>query len=155
MNFFQVRKNKIVYIGNNFEEWFSADAKPKKVTFTFKKLEKSMSDSEILAELKSQEFTLDELAYIIQTSPDLLINGYTNIFYLRDKSGTLRTVSVHWGDGGWCVSALEVTHPGRWHGGYRVFSRNSSLKLGHSDTLENRVSELEKQLKAIRKFLVF
>ncbi|MEK7857204.1 MAG: hypothetical protein AAB288_14025, partial [Acidobacteriota bacterium] len=60
-------------------------------------------------------------------SGEFLTNGYANIFYVRDATGKLRAVCVFWdaGNGGWGVDAGSVGFPFRWHGGRRVFSRNS------------------------------
>ena len=57
----------------------------------------------------------------------LLTNGYANIFYVRDRNGTLWAVSAFWFSvyRYWNVEAYSVGSPDRWSGGYQVFSRDS------------------------------
>src|SRR3990167_3965796 len=113
----EIGKFNIGYIGSNFQEHFGyEEVKPKKCKLEFRVLEKSMNDKEILAELKPQEVTLNEFVYILEHDKDLLKNGYTNIFYIRDKNGTLWAVSACWGgvDRGWDVDAYSVASPFEW-----------------------------------------
>lgn len=127
-NFFTVGKNKIGYLGNNFEEWFGEmPSAPKKVKLYFKKLDKYMTDQDILSELKPSKCTLDDIAWALKENKQLLTNGYANIFYVRDAKGELRSVNAFWYGfiGGWDVGASGVAGPGGWRGGSRVFSRNS------------------------------
>lgn len=51
----------------------------------------------------------------------LLSNG-VNIFYIRNKKGVLRAVSVGWDVCGWGISASSVESPTEWNDGARVFS---------------------------------
>lgn len=142
MNFFKEKTNNIFLVSETFKEHFGSQEVgiPKTLTLKSKKLEKDMLDKEILSEWKPQESTLGELAYAMQN--DLLgKDGYANIFYIRDDSGTLWAVAVLWYSGdGWYVDAYSVEDPDRWHAGAQVFSRDFSdhltpLTLNPSETL--------------------
>jgi len=147
------------WIGSNFKEWFGdMDFKKKKTEpLISQKLPRNMNDSEILAELKPTEVTLDEVYSTLQT----MDKSWWAIFYVKDVSGVLRTVNANWCGGGWGVGADGVANPGRWGDSSQVFSRNpfgtQSLILSSSDTLslESRVKSLEEQMESLRKFLVF
>ncbi len=54
---------------------------------------------------------------------DLLINGWANIFYIRDMDGNLWAVRAYWCGVGWCLSADSVEDPDGWSAGDQVFSR--------------------------------
>jgi hypothetical protein len=76
------------------------------------------------------ETTLTELWDMLKKQPkgedgDLLINGYANIFYIKDAEGVLRAVLVHWFAAGWFVSADSVELSLEWSAGYRGFCCNS------------------------------
>jgi len=137
--FFREGKNDIGWMGSNFKEHFSEMevVLPKEATFTIKKLERGMTDKEILAELKPNECTLGDLAYAMKN--DLLDkeNYNANIFYIRDKSNTLWAVDAYWLSvlRYWLVLAASVADPRDWRAGYQVVSRDS-LKLGDSDSSE-------------------
>lgn len=158
--FFTQGKNKIVWIGSNFQEWFGGvKAKPKKVKLFTKILPRSMNDQEILSEFKPQECSLDDVAYAMENSKKMLRNSYANIFYIKDQNGVLRAVYAYWDDDGWGVFAIPVGHPGRWFRGSQVFSRNSfetldkTLRPSETLTLESRIKNLEDKLQAIAKIL--
>ena len=53
----------------------------------------------------------------------LLINGWANIFYIRDAKGVFCAVGVDWDGDGWDVRARSVGCPRGWGAGGRVFSR--------------------------------
>ena len=55
----------------------------------------------------------------------LLINGYANIFYVRDINSVPRTVGVYWINGGWDVDTYSIDNPNAWHVVNQIFSRNS------------------------------
>ncbi len=52
----------------------------------------------------------------------LLLDGLSNIFYLRDTKGVLRSVHLMWSSDGWLLYVYQTERPHRWSDGYRVFS---------------------------------
>lgn len=128
-------KVKISYLGDNFESWFMGKTEEpfSGSTIYGRELNKGSVDGPILSELGGQEkseTTLSEVFAMMARQAngkagELLNNGYANIFYVRDITGTLRAVSVSWSGGGWNVSASSVEDPFEWRVGSRVFSRNS------------------------------
>jgi len=136
---------KISYLGDNFISWFLrdegktenpprlTDGQVAEQTLRYHTLQRSSVDTPIIAELGGEgkvETTLTELFSLMQKQKhggkgSLLINGWANIFYIRDINGVLRAVSVSWDGGGWGVSAVSREGPIAWRGGRRVFSRNS------------------------------
>ena len=155
--YFQVGKNNIGYIGLNFQEHF-LDTEfeiPKKLKLQHKVLERGMTAKEILEEFKPQESNLGELAWALKNYKKLLKNGYANIFYIRDKKGTLWTVYAYWHVGrGWNVDAYPVTNPDEWNAGSQVVSQVFSvLDSLDSGDLEKRVKELEKDMERLRKII--
>lgn len=96
-------------------------------------LTKNSVDGPIIEELGGEakaETTLTELHDLLKKQGndekgDLLVNGYANIFYIRNTEGVLRAVGLCWGVAGWRVDAGSVERLGGWLAGYRVFSRNS------------------------------
>lgn len=128
-------KVKISYLGDNFKTWFLGKTEEAFAGSTIygRQLTKKSVDTPILAELGGQEeTTLTEIYNSMERQANgeagmLLTNGYANIFYVRDISGTLRAVRVYWYGGGWVVLARSVGYPLEWYAGGRVFSRNSSV----------------------------
>lgn len=126
---------KISYIGDNFKTWFGGTTeKPKAPTaLRYGKLLQPSKDTPIIAELggeEKSETTLAEMFYLMGLQGKgevgvLLNNGSANIFYVRDRSGALRTVRVFWDGDGWNVFAIPVGDPYGWRGGSHVFSRIS------------------------------
>jgi len=139
---------KISAVWDNFTNWFLSgdgkiedptrlpDEQVSKQTLCYHKLRKASADDPIITELGGEakaETTLSEMFYLMEKHKNgedcvLLNNGYANIFYIRDQNGVLRAVGVDWDGDGWGVNARSVGGPGRWGGGYQVFSRNSVLK---------------------------
>lgn len=130
-------KVKISYVDSNFQIWFYGKTEEPKLSTTLSryKLLKNSVDGPIIAELGGEtvvETTLQDVwtkmvAQANGETGELLINGYANIFYIRDINGTLRAVSVYWGADGWRVGAHSVDDPVEWSAGLRVFSRNFSV----------------------------
>lgn len=131
----------IYYISDNFKKWFGDKVEENIPTATLssRKLVQSSVDGPIKAELGQNHETflswLFENLEVQADGPDgregdLLVDGYANIFYVDG-----RVVDVYWyASDGWGVDACEVTNPGAWDAGIRVFSRNSSV-LVSSDAL--------------------
>ena len=129
-------KVKISYLGDNFRTNFLNKTEEISLenTLRYHKLLKRSVDKPIIAELggkEKAETTLTEMFALMEKqgsgeSGELLTNGYSNIFYIRDSAGALWAVRCDWDDDGWHVAAGSVEDPLKWHGGRRVFSRNSS-----------------------------
>ncbi len=130
-------KVKISYLGDNFKSWFMGKTEEPFPGSTIygRKHNKGSVDGPILSELGGQEkaeITLSEIFAMMERQAngegsELLNNGYANIFYVRDITGTLRAVFVRWLGGGWGVGARPVGYPRGWGAGHQVFSRNSSV----------------------------
>jgi hypothetical protein len=130
---------KISDLGGNFKDWFLEKVEQPFVGSTLKygKLSRSSVDGPILAELGGEaeaETTLTELYALMEVQKNgengtLLTNGYANIFYVRDVTGTLRAVNASWYDDGWGVYADAVTDPDAWNDDNQVFSRDSRSPL--------------------------
>jgi hypothetical protein len=126
---------KISYVGDYFKECFYGKTEEAfgGSTLNYRKLSRSSVDGPIIAELGGEaraETTLTEVYALMEAQKNgengpLLINGYANIFYVRDAKGVLRTVYVHLDVDGWDVDAHGVTYPSTLNDDYQVFSRNS------------------------------
>ena len=149
---FKVGNFNIDYVWDSFQNNFGEPTvKPKKFEPKFIILPRTMLDSEILAEYRPEEMTLDELSYLLESKEGLLTNGYANIFYIRDKENTLWAVSAYWYavDDGWSVYADSVGSPGRWSADDRVVSRNLTLRPSDPLDLETRILTLELQVEKL------
>jgi hypothetical protein len=51
----------------------------------------------------------------------LQINGYANIFYVRDLKSNLCAVRIGWDGEGWVVDAISVDDPLAWNGKHEIF----------------------------------
>jgi len=124
---------KISYVRGNFKNWFLGKVEELIAgqTLRYGKLRESSVDGPIIVELDGEtkaETTLAEMFSLMKKqgngeSGALLTNGYANIFYIRDCSGVLRTVSVYWDGVGWGLLADGVSDPDAWNAGRQVFSR--------------------------------
>jgi len=125
---------KITWLSDLFREWFWGKIEPPmaKTELRYAKLTKNSVDGPIMDELGGvKETTLAEIYALMKRQPNgeqgvLLTNGWANIFYVPDANGTLRAVLVYCNSVGWGLLAHSVGSLFRWHGEYRVFSRNSS-----------------------------
>ncbi len=133
------------YLGTNFTTWFLDKTETNVVlsTIGYGKLLQNAKDAIIIAFLGGEtraETSLAEVFHLMSVQANgeagvLLINGWANIFFVRDFSGVLRVVSVRWLGCGWVVHAREVTDPGAWSGG-QVFSRNLILESSVTATAQ-------------------
>lgn len=117
---------------------------------SFRKLERSMLDSEIESQLTPGTCELGDVLAFLDNAPQECKDGYANLFYL---SGCV--VYVHWysGDSGWRVCAWQRGGDD-WSADNRVFSpATGSLKAlgsGSSDalsleSLDARLRKLEER----------
>ena len=119
--------------GRNFQSWFLPKEEKALGPTSLRghKLLQNAKDSEIIRELGGEEkaeTTLVELYGMLKRQSRgqkgvLLINGWANIFYIRDVSGILRAVYVDWVGYGWFVLASALDDDS-WCEGFQVFSRN-------------------------------
>jgi hypothetical protein len=134
-------KVKIRYLGDNFTSWFlNGDGKTEdpisEQVLCYHKLRQPSVDGPIIAELggaEKSETTLSEMFFLMEKQGNgedgvLLNNGYSNIFYIKDISGVIRSVHVYWDGDGWVVFAFSVQYPYGRFDGRQAFSRNSDLK---------------------------
>lgn len=125
---------KISHLGYNFQKIFLNRSEfkcgPSKIRY-HKLLKGGLVDDNIINELGGKylvETNLYEMFYSLRKQGHrqtgaLLINGSTNIFYIRDNEydeGVLWAVVCRWFAGGWCVDAND---PIMWSDGPQVFSR--------------------------------
>jgi hypothetical protein len=124
---------KIVWHGDNFKTHFLGKCEldvPAR-DLRVHKLRKKSLDAPIIAELGGQELVETHLATMFEMlkkqvqgqKGDLLVNGYANIFYIKDDVGVLWAVGADWGGGGWSLDADSVTYPYAWSADGQVVSR--------------------------------
>ena len=127
---------------------------------TSQKLPRFMTSREILDELKPTEVSLGDIYETLKA----LDHSVLALFFVKDDSEVLRSVSARWSDDyvGWNVYANDASRSYQWGVVRQLFSRNSHdpVKLGSSDTMtsdpltvEKRVAALEKKLAEIGKIL--
>jgi hypothetical protein len=135
---FKKIKNRVSYLGVNFYNWFLAgDGKIEdlipQITLRYAKLLSDIRDVKIIAELGGEakvEVALAEVYYLMEQQKNgeggvLLINNYTNVFYIKDVNGVLRAVDVQSFGSGWYVSASSIADPDGWREGDQFFSHDS------------------------------
>lgn len=127
------------YIGPNFQSAFLSgtgrnEIDVPKAELRIHKLRKNSVDTPIIEELGGKErVETSSLAAMWEMMKrqgqgqqgDLLVNGYANIFYIRDDHGTLWAVDCRWDSGYrfWDVYARSVARPNEWRAGDQVFAR--------------------------------
>lgn len=132
---------KINRLGDDFIKWFlGGDGKIEnptgEQTLCYHELLQRSVSGQIITELGDEakaEVALSGVSYLIERqnySQDRVLMGNfdANTFYVKDKVGVLRMVSVAWFLDGWYVGANSVKGSYRWGAGCRVFSLNSDLK---------------------------
>ena len=120
------------YIGDSFKSRFygkTEEAKDVSVPRVHHDLCKFFSDREILDDLGNKaETTMAGIYELLKLQPTggeagaLLINGFVNIFFVRDVKSVPRIVFIGWYDGNWDMDAVSVKDTCGWHTGRRVFS---------------------------------
>lgn len=151
---FTIGENNIAYLGNQFKDWFGDMEVKGEQTLIGQKLPRHMNDFEIQKELAPSEVSLGDVHETLKT----MSHETWALFYVKDSSGVLRTVSVYWYGGGWHVSADALDGHG-WSADNVVFSRSScdtktpsdSLATGHLDPLTRIASALESIAETYRK----
>lgn len=126
-------KVKIAFLWDNFKTHFVPKVE-ENVPAGERKIHKLVRDSldapiiETLGDV--HETYLADLWTLLELQPNgeeghLLVNGYANIFYIKDKGGVAWAVDAHWnsGVGGWGVDVGSVSGPGEWSDGRQVVSR--------------------------------
>ena len=124
---------KIAWVGGNFKQHLlgKTETSVAPATLRIYKLKEDSFDAPVLAELgDTAETTLAHFWELLKKQGrgqkgKLLVNGYANIAYIRDASGTRWAVSAYWCAGldGWFVEAYPVTDPIRWLADRPVISR--------------------------------
>jgi hypothetical protein len=124
---------KIYWIGGNFKINF--DGKTEKdiapAILHIHKLKKNSVDRPIRNNVgaDNEETALSQFWELLKKQGQgqagaLLVNGWANIFYIRDQNGTLWAVRAFWySGGGWYVEAASVTSPVKWSADRQVVSR--------------------------------
>ena len=120
-------------IKNNFLGKIEKNVAPSKLRAY--RLKKDSVDNPIIAELGGEEkaeITVAEMIDLMKCQGRgqkgiLLVNGYANIFYIRDSQGVLWAVDCYWYSAFrcWFVGARSLTLPNTWRDGVRVVSRDS------------------------------
>jgi hypothetical protein len=112
---------KIWSLGGNFKTSFvgksEKDIAP--ATLRIQKLRKASLDTPIRNDIgaDNEETALGQFWELLKKQGQgqagvLLVNGWANIFYIRDQNGTLWAVLARWFSGlGWCVGADSVSFP--------------------------------------------
>lgn len=120
--------------GSNFQKHFMGknETDVKAIQLRGHKLRQSAKDPEIIAALGGEAIVESSLATMWEMMKkqgngeegDLLVNSYTNTFYVRDTKGDLWAVRCFWYAGyGWLVVANAISDPDDWNAGNQVFSR--------------------------------
>jgi len=134
-----IRDGKVVdgvkwWLGQNFIEIFGSSIMPPQPIGNVHvyQLIGDANDRQIIAELGGEEVVETTLTQMWQMltkqghgeEGDLLINGYANIFYIKDAKGDLWAVICYWnsGVGDWRIGANPVTDPCRCRAGSQVVS---------------------------------
>lgn len=124
---------QLAWLGDNFKEHFLAKKEANIATTTLlrvHRLREASLDAPILSELgETAETFLAQFWKLLKVQGTgekgtLLVNGYSNICYIRDDEDVLWAVSADWNSGrGWHVDAYSVEYPDRWPVDYQVVSR--------------------------------
>ncbi|PIT88612.1 MAG: hypothetical protein COU29_02455 [Candidatus Magasanikbacteria bacterium CG10_big_fil_rev_8_21_14_0_10_36_32] len=129
-------KVKFSCISEKFKTWFYGKIEKVKdatIPQSYHDLRQEASDNEIITNLGNKiqvETTLVGIYKLMRNQRKgeegiLLVDGFANIFYIRDISGVLRAVSLSWCRYGWAVVASQTDYPIRWNVGSRVFFLDS------------------------------
>ncbi len=104
----------------------------------------SLTSSEILerlTELATPEIPLSAMFQILRRQPTgqqgpLSTSGFINVFFVRDPTGLLQTVRVHWFGYGWYVESYPMTRVIPWREGAHIaVGSNGAAISGPTSTL--------------------
>ena len=124
-------------LGKRFLDWFVLTEDADWITdrnqriLRCHRLVQTTKDEAIIAELGSDVIkllvSLPEIYTLLRdhgwgTPGVLLSNGEANIFYVRDPTGTPRTIFTYCDAVGWCVGAHHIGATDKWEVGRQVFS---------------------------------
>jgi hypothetical protein len=127
---------KISYLNDAFKAQFLGKVEPPHRGSTVRcaklSLEVTVRGTDIVNALggrEKAETTLEELFSLMETQKNgedglLITDGYTNVFYIKDMDGILRTVHTSWHNG-WLVSANTLADQNGFASGRRFFFRDS------------------------------
>lgn len=124
---------------------------------TFLQVCKEFLKTEEPKELLKYSFTLPEIEKMLD-SEDLDHTGYANFFLVKEKNKRVSVVYAARFGGRWYVYVSRLDYGHVWGLGGRFFFRNKPSGLSDpldTSDLETRVKDLEQQMDAIRKFLIF
>jgi hypothetical protein len=110
------------------------------VTYRKYKLLRISADGPIIAELGGESkvegnFTAAYAFLERQANGEagfLQTNGYANIFYVKDKKGSLCAIRIGWASDGWVLDAISVQDPLAWNGQHQIFCPLSSAEPNES-----------------------
>jgi hypothetical protein len=105
------------------------DETPPAVSLRKYKLRKNSPDGPIIEALGGESQVATNIASVyamVKRQPHgqpgaLQVNGYANIFYVKDKDDALCAVRVGWDGEGWIIDAIPVRDPLAWNGQHQVF----------------------------------
>ena len=122
---------RIASVLANFVRWFfeKGEGAASSSVVEWLELQRNASNSTILHELGGAvgvETSLASAFWLMlqqnagQPGP-LATNGWGNVFYVRDAVDQLRSVNIHWCDGGWSIDAMPIDTKTEWSIRDRVF----------------------------------
>jgi|GEM_PF-757151 len=124
---------KIAWLGSNVKENFlgKTEADVARAILRIQKLKENSLDTPILTELgDTAETALAQLWELLKKQGSgkkgkLLVDGWANIAYIRDKNNVLWAVHAFWNSDhvGWVVEASSVGNPIRWSTDVQFVSR--------------------------------
>ena len=135
-DFFKTKdKNGIfAYVDNDIFNWFDDVVKNSSAKeLASYEFTKDITEEDIVSDAKTSEIYEEvDFAHIKQICERHIIkgekllkdNGFSNLFWVRNKTGGLCWVGVCLGDGGWDVYVSGFDSTGRWGAGGRSFFRN-------------------------------
>jgi hypothetical protein len=125
------REARISAVWKEFQQRFfgKTEEAPPATALRAYRLQKPTPDAPIIEALGGESHVETSIASVFalikgqafgQPGP-LQVNGYANIFYVRDKDGVLCAVRVGWDGEGWIIDAIPVRDPLAWNGQHQVF----------------------------------
>lgn len=142
-----VGRLSVGYVSSDFKKYFGDISFEPKVTPTFQKLHRAMTDTEIEREFKLSFCELGDVFAFLQNPPEECKDGYANLFYFPSC-----VVDVDWRRfyGEWRVYAWERGDR-QWGAGSRVFSPATSSSITRDLALEpSETLNLEKAIEIVK-----